>query len=282
MSPRKFDRFMCHVEAGRNHKLLRLTIPERWAYMHGVVALAAKSPDRGALLIIEGEPVTPQDVAVQATVSVAVARSAMAKARRFGMLYTEDGVERVHDFEELNPPPKRDETNAERQARHRERRRNARDNGEGNANSNAVTPVTSRARNADEVEVEVEVQPPSEVALDARPEVVALSHRLADSISRRDPSADVAPDGKGWLDALRLLLDSDKRTAKQVEYVIDWLAAGASKDALFWQGVVLSAPKLRAKFTQLVAVIQREGAAVKPVSRNGDLERWLQRTGEAA
>ncbi len=140
---------MLDHEVGRNLKLLRFTVPERWTYIAGIVALAAKSPDRGAMLIAENIPVTARDVAEQASTSVRVANETLRKARALGMLYMEDGVERVHDFEELNPAPKRDETNAERQARHRAKRRR-------NAKSNGVTPVTVTARNAGEVEVEVE------------------------------------------------------------------------------------------------------------------------------
>lgn len=148
MSPRRgFPSFMTDNEIGRNLKLLRMTVPERWTYLAGILAIAAKSPDRGALLIAEGIAATASDVAAQASVPVRVAKSTLARAREMGMLYVEDGVERVHDFEEMNPAPKRDETNAERQARYRARR-----NAERNAVSNG--PVT--AGNAPEVEGEEE------------------------------------------------------------------------------------------------------------------------------
>ena len=54
-------------------------------------------------------------------------------------------------------------------------------------------------------------------------------------------------------DAMRLLLDRDGYTPEQVSYIIDWAQASD-----FWQANVLSAAKLREKFTQLVAQARRD------------------------
>ncbi len=71
-----------------------------------------------------------------------------------------------------------------------------------------------------------------------------LCDLLADEIARntgRRPKV-----GKRWLDAARLLLDRDKRTAEQVAYLIRWSQANE-----FWRANILSMPKLREKWDTL-------------------------------
>jgi hypothetical protein len=161
MSPRKFDRFLVDVEAGRNLKIGRLTDSERCAFFLGVLAIAAKSPIRGRLLV--GDLVAePRDVAKQASVADRVAASAMDKLRALGVLLPdpEFGCETVHDFEDWNPPPKADATAGERQARRRAKLKESRD-------SHGSVTLASRRDARDipvtvtppEVEGEVEVTP---------------------------------------------------------------------------------------------------------------------------
>lgn len=91
-------------------------------------------------------------------------------------------------------------------------------------------------------------QPPEQARETAasRPEVVGLCTLLADLMRRNDSKAKVAPESKGWLDAARLLLDTDGRTVNEVETVIRFTQADE-----FERTVVLSMPKLRARFGQL-------------------------------
>jgi hypothetical protein len=115
--------------------------------------------------------------------------------------------------------------------------------------------------------------PPSsaDAAEQERPEVVSLCHLLAKLILERDPKAKVKPDSAAWHDAARLLLDSDGRSADEVEHIIRWTQADP-----FWQCIVLSMPKLRERFTQLVA---RSRPAEHPADRQdrelADLAREL-------
>lgn len=127
MSPRKFDRFMVDVEIAGNLKLVKLTDAEWRCHVSGVLPIAAKSPIRGCMLVGD-ENATEEHVAHQARKSVGIARSTMRKLRSVGILYHDEeyGCERVHDFEDWNPAPKQDATNAERQRRFRERRNAAR------------------------------------------------------------------------------------------------------------------------------------------------------------
>jgi hypothetical protein len=92
-------------------------------------------------------------------------------------------------------------------------------------------------------------------ALKGRGELLSLCHRLAMAIRHNDPNAQVAPEGKRWLDAARLLLDRDGRTVEDVERVIDW----CQQDE-FWRSNVLSMPTLREKFTQLWLKMQERPA----------------------
>lgn len=77
-----------------------------------------------------------------------------------------------------------------------------------------------------------------------RPELEALCNRLADAIENNGVPRPTY--GKTWLTSARLLIDKDGYRVDQIEWMIDWVAADE-----FWRGVILSMPKLRAKFSQL-------------------------------
>jgi hypothetical protein len=71
------------------------------------------------------------------------------------------------------------------------------------------------------------------------------------------------PDYNGkWLDAARLLLTRDNNgqgyTVDQVKYLIEW-----SQEHEFWQGNILSMPKLRAQRLTLIAQIRRDRGATR-------------------
>jgi hypothetical protein len=156
---RKFEMFMLHVTAGTNEKLAILTDSEYRAHISGILAVAATSPIRGRLLVGDMEA-EPQQVAKKAGVSVAVAKSAMSKMRKVGVLYRDEDLNcwAVHDWEKLNPEPKADPTAAERQRRLRERRKAEGDGGvtppvtvlsrrDGRDGNGAVTPPEVEGEN---------------------------------------------------------------------------------------------------------------------------------------
>lgn len=75
-------------------------------------------------------------------------------------------------------------------------------------------------------------------------EVYELCDHLAEHIQRNGNK--VGTVGKRWHQAMDRLLRIDDYTSDQVRQVIDW-----SQQNEFWQGNILSAPKLREKFDQL-------------------------------
>lgn len=93
------------------------------------------------------------------------------------------------------------------------------------------------------------------------PDVARLCDLLASLIRARDPKAKCNPSSKTWTDAIRLLIDVDGRDPQEVERVIRWCQADG-----FWQRNILSAPKLREKFTQLVAAAGQGGPGLRPVT----------------
>jgi hypothetical protein len=138
VSRRKFDRYMVAAGAGNHVKFARLTDSERCAHFLGVLSIAAQAPIRGCLLVGDQEA-DAIEIAHEARVSEKAAASALAKLKAVGVLEHDDELDcwRVHDWEDVNPPPKTDATNAERQARYRAKR--AASNAARNATSNAVT-----------------------------------------------------------------------------------------------------------------------------------------------
>ena len=151
MSPRKhFTRFMVANDNGRNLKWARFTDAEFRALIQGILPIASQADPRGAFMV-GTQPATAEDVAFLAPrVSKRTAQKAIDRMRELGMLEHDDeiGGEWVHDWDLLNPAPKQDSTNADRQRRFRDRQKALR---------NAVTDgVTDRDVTPPEVEGEVE------------------------------------------------------------------------------------------------------------------------------
>ena len=56
---------------------------------------------------------------------------------------------------------------------------------------------------------------------------------------------------QNWANDVRLMMERDKRTEKQIAYVIDWCQSNS-----FWKSNILSISKLRERFDQLVIQIK--------------------------
>lgn len=155
MSPRKFDKYFVVLGAGTNGKFARLTDSEFRAHVVGVLAIAATASVRGCLLVgdLEAEAC---DVAKIAGVKEKDAQTSLAKLKAVGVLTRDDGLDcwRVHDWDEVNPAPKADNTAAARQQRRRDKVA-----AEQGAVTPPVTPASRRDDRDDHAPVTVEVTP---------------------------------------------------------------------------------------------------------------------------
>jgi hypothetical protein len=191
-----FDHFLVHQDIGQSRKLYRnLTPAERWCYVGGVLALAAAAPIRGRLLVGD-ERADESDVARQANVSVAIARATLAKLREIERLVPDEefDCERVHDWDEHNPEPKKDRTAPERMRRYRERLRRNEGRNTGSNARNGNEGVT-----APEVEEEVEGKEPP---LPPKGGSDLLS-RVIEQLTR------AYPDGEWWFQQLTVVGQDD-------------------------------------------------------------------------
>lgn len=190
-----FDYFMLHHGAGTEEKFATLTDGEFRAHIAGVLAVAAKSPIRGYLLVgeIEAQPV---HVARKAGVTERVAKSAIRKLREVGVLVrdAEVGAWRVHNWEQ-HQSERRDPTAAKRAAEYRARRaadsRSSRDASRDD-HGEITSPITDESRSPSReargrapglpegVEEEVEETPPQPLASEGSRERDPLSVKRAE------------------------------------------------------------------------------------------------------
>lgn len=84
-----------------------------------------------------------------------------------------------------------------------------------------------------------------DAANSTRPDVERLCTHLANHIENNGSKRPTVT--SRWRDAARLLIDKDGRTEEQVRWLIDWCQADE-----FWRSNILSMPKLREKFDQLL------------------------------
>jgi hypothetical protein len=115
---------------------------------------------------------------------------------------------------------------------------------------------------------EPEVADKSADAVNDRPDVARLCAHLADRIESNG-SKRPAVTAK-WRDSARLLLDKDGRTEAQVVWLIDWCQADE-----FWHSNILSMPKLREKFDQLLLKARPSQQPVGRVGQHMALVRQL-------
>jgi hypothetical protein len=85
-----------------------------------------------------------------------------------------------------------------------------------------------------------------------RPEVVELCEHLADRLVANGCKRPRIT--QKWLDAARLLLDKDGKTAEQVRRAIDWC-----QDNEFWRSNIMSMPTLRDQYERLQLQARRTG-----------------------
>lgn len=85
-----------------------------------------------------------------------------------------------------------------------------------------------------------------------------LANRLYERILENNPNHK-KPNLQKWANDVRLMIERDKRTEKQITYLIDWC-----QNDNFWKANILSTGKLREKFDQLVMQIKSKREEEQP------------------
>ncbi|MGG3734482.1 helix-turn-helix domain-containing protein [Heyndrickxia coagulans] len=85
-----------------------------------------------------------------------------------------------------------------------------------------------------------------------------LANRLYERILENNPNHK-KPNLQKWANDVRLMMERDKRTEKQITYLIDWC-----QNDNFWKANILSTGKLREKFDQLIMQVKSKVEKEKP------------------
>jgi hypothetical protein len=228
---------MLRLGIGTHHKFARLTDGEFRAHVAGVLAIAAASPTRGCLLIGE-QAAEAVDIARAAGVSPRVARAAIAKLQAVGVLLEdeENRCLRVHDWDDVNPAPKADSTNAERQRRHRNTRRN------GGVTPDVTPPEVKKLEEPQDQNLSLSSSAAPRTDEKATDDDRRLCRLLVDQMQARNPKAK-AKSPTRWLTDMRLLRERDGNSAEEIEKAIRWVFRDS-----FWGGVIQSPGNLREHF----------------------------------
>lgn len=149
-------------------KLKRLPPAQRWVWI-AVLTIASKSPERGRLLIAEGEPATIEDVLITAAVDRADVEAAMAAFERQGMIHRAGEVWVVTHWEDRQPTS---DNAAIRKRAQRERERGAR--GGGPDGGGGVT-GQSRAGHTSDADAETETDAAANAAAPAADNVIPFA-----------------------------------------------------------------------------------------------------------
>lgn len=99
-----------------------------------------------------------------------------------------------------------------------------------------------------------------------------LAERFYQNILKNNPDAK-KPDLEKWANDIRLMMDKDNRTEKQITYLIDWVQQDD-----FEMVNVLSPSKLRKRFDQLVLKVKKQ--KTKPSNNQNDYSELAERLGD--
>jgi len=112
--------------------------------------------------------------------------------------------------------------------------------------------------------------PVVEANASTRRDVERLCERLAERVEANGAKRPAIT--KAWRDAARLLVDKDGRTEEQIAWLIDWATADQ-----FWRSNILSMPKLREKFDQMLIRARPEASNVHRLPSAADPNAWMRR-----
>lgn len=75
-----------------------------------------------------------------------------------------------------------------------------------------------------------------------------------------------------WADSIRLMIERDNRSPKQIKNMIDWCQADE-----FWQQNILSTAKLRKQYDKMAPRARKEWQRKQPVTVNFEDDDWFRR-----
>ncbi|MFD2696349.1 hypothetical protein ACFSUE_22410, partial [Sporolactobacillus shoreicorticis] len=97
-----------------------------------------------------------------------------------------------------------------------------------------------------------------------------LAEKMRDEIKSNKPNCKVPDKLDGWANEMRLMMERDKRTEKQIKYLIEW-----SQQDSFWSTNCLSPSSLRKHFDQMAAQCKQQkqpmGQYTRPRPADGDV-----------
>lgn len=101
-----------------------------------------------------------------------------------------------------------------------------------------------------------------------------LAMYLFDKIKQNNPGhLDLTESQKQkWADHIRLMIERDKRTPKQIRNMIDWCQADG-----FWRQNILSTVKLRKQYDTMAPRAMKEWQRKQPVTVNFEDDDWFRR-----
>ena len=101
-----------------------------------------------------------------------------------------------------------------------------------------------------------------------------LAMYLFDKIKQNNPAhLDLTESQKQkWADHIRLMIERDKRTPKQIHNMIDWCQADD-----FWRQNILSTAKLRKQYDTMAPRAMKEWQRKQPVTVNFEDDDWFRR-----
>jgi hypothetical protein len=121
--------------------------------------------------------------------------------------------------------------------------------------------------------------PPKRKLMAQPPEATGFAQQFLSAMKATNPSArDPTPAAwSDWVNEARLMIERDQRPLEEIQALAEWLFNSPGRDAQFWRGNVLSVPKFRAQYVQLMAKKNlNEASDARPERRPGPVERAAQ------
>ncbi|WP_037562668.1 phage replisome organizer N-terminal domain-containing protein, partial [Sporolactobacillus terrae] len=223
-----------------------------------LLSYAGRANAGGYIMLTENVPMTTEEMATIFNRPLNTVRLALETFRRYRMIeMNEDQVIRIKNwdvYQNLEGMEKVKEQNRLRKRKQRERDKQLpeppvpeQDDSSGH--------VTSRDSHATDIDKELDKEKENTSCRKNKfsDEHMAMANLLLSLIKENNPNYKSPKSLDKWANDMRLMMERDKRTKEQVEYLIRW----SQKDD-FWSTVILSPNSLRKGFDKMVARCRQE------------------------